>query len=365
MASGRASQPQVWASRPDIRSSPSAWAWASHLRGCSSWISWNNPLPYARCLQSQAMVSSHRQQPVLRSCAHLNWPLRVEPFLYETIICKLFPYNPPDHHRMLTIHGNSVRHLFLRDPMSFMSAWNYLHSCQNLRMISLFSDELAKNPLPPDGSSWSSFRSQCPNTFPVYQHLTHLELFTSLSPLYWIDWLASLPNLTHLHILSPMKDINPAVESILARCPKIRVMLWCPWQRRFSDSGEPTQEQIRAINLREPEPRLVVCKISYEQHTKYFIVHAERKSSDTKTVWKAAEDIINKRRWVVTVTFQSMLSISNYLEKLERQTMQTLWMVRSLQHPQACRSWFGKQGGPGPVSSSSNRTVSSYTQPTL
>ena len=196
---------------------------------------------------------------------------------------------------MLTIRGNSVRHLFLRDGMSFASAWDYLHSCRNIRTISFFCDELGENPMPPNDSSWSSFLSQCPNVFPVYQHLTHLELFTSSSPVRRIEWLASLPNLTYLFILSPMSDINSAVEPILARCLKIRVMLWCPWRRRFSDAGEPTKQQIQAINLGEPDPRLVVCKISYEKHTKHFIVHAEGKSN-TKNMWELAEDIINERR---------------------------------------------------------------------
>jgi len=93
-----------------------------------------------------------------------------------------------------------------------------------------------------------------------------------------------------------MTTIGGAVEPIFASCLKIRVMLWSPWKGRFRDeSGEPTKEQLQAIKLGAPEPRLVVCKVSYVQFTKHFVVRAEEKS-DSETVWKVAEKIINKRR---------------------------------------------------------------------
>ena len=239
-------------------------------------------------------LSNGKLGRVLRTCAHR--PLRVEPFLYEIVIVKLFPYSPP--YGRVNIHRDSVRHLYLRNEMSFWEAWSYLQSCRNIRTLTLFADELAEHPLAPGYSSWSSYRSQCPNVFPVYQHLTHLDLLTSFSPLRQIDWLASLPNLTHLLILSPMENINSTVDRIFECCPKICMMLWCPWDGRFCDRDEPiTTEQIQAIDLLEPEPepRLVVCKISYEQYTAHFIVHAEGKS-DYETMWKAAEDIIDRRR---------------------------------------------------------------------
>ncbi len=178
--------------------------------------------------------------------------------------------------------------------MSIVSAWNYLHSCPNLWTLSFFADQLARKPQTPRGSSWSFFQSQCPNTFPVYQHLTHLELLTACSPLLRIDWLVSLPSLTHLFILSPMANINGAVKQIFESCLTIQIMLWCPWKGRFSDIGEPTKEQIQSIKLEELEPRLVVCKVSYGQFTKQFTAHVEGKSG-SETVWKVAEEIVNKR----------------------------------------------------------------------
>ena len=117
---------------------------------------------------------------------------------------------------------------------------------------------------------------------------------TACSPLLRIDWLVSLPSLTHLFILSPMTNINGAVKQIFESCLMVRIMLWCPWKTRFSDVGEPTKQQIQAIKLEELEPRLVICKVSYPQYVKQFIAHVEGKSG-SEIVWQVAEEIVNER----------------------------------------------------------------------
>ena len=194
---------------------------------------------------------------------------------------------------MLTNHGNSVRHLLLRDVMSFRVCWDYIHACKNLLTLGLVADDLTNNPHAPRGSTWSSFKTQCPNLFPVFQHLTHVELLTASSPLHQIGWLVSLPTLTHLLIFSRMTYINEVVKRIFKDCLTIRMVLWCPWSKKFRDEyGEPTRGQIQAIKFEELEPRLVICKISYVYFTDLFIAHAEGKSD---SAWKLAEEIINKR----------------------------------------------------------------------
>ena len=128
----------------------------------------------------------------------------MKPFLYEISTVKLFPYCAPDGH--VRFYGDSVWHLvwhlYLGNEMSFGDCLELSPLLPKHQTLTLFADGLAGNPLAPECSAWSSYQSQCPDVFPVYHHLTHLDLLTRLSPLRQIDWLASLPNLTHLFILS-------------------------------------------------------------------------------------------------------------------------------------------------------------------
>jgi len=236
---------------------------------------------------------------------------RVEPFLYEIIVHHQYPYTTPNNTEMLINHGNSVRHLLLRDSMPKGNAWDYIHSCENILTLSFNADCLSNDSYAPRNRDSGQSSFPYPNVFPTFQHLTHLELLTPSSPLQLIGWLISLPNLTHLSVFSPMTNISEVVKRIFVDCRRIRMVLWCPWMGRFADQSQPTQHQVQAIKFEEPEPRLVICKIGYAYFTKLFIAHA-KDESNSDTVWKLAEEIIKKRMETGIINYADIVTFSRY-----------------------------------------------------
>jgi len=192
--------------------------------------------------------------------------LRLEPILYEIIIYKHHCYRSPGRSRIIT-NGKLVRHLLLR-KISPDLAWDYLHSCTNLQTLSFTPDGFGLSfDFSNEFDEYQLFPSiDLPDNCPKYEHLTHLQLMT-LSPLDKINWLANLPNLTHLLILSPMYNLDKAVNPIFARCHRIRVMLWCPWDPWFGN---------------------------YDQYRDHFIAHSKGWWMATNA-WKMGEEIVNKR----------------------------------------------------------------------
>jgi hypothetical protein len=135
-----------------------------------------------------------------------------------------------------------------------------------------------------------------PDNCPKFLHLTHLQLMTR-SLLDKIDWLSSLPNLTHLLILTPWCNLD-AVNPIFARCHWIQLMLWCPWDSWYKFCADHiTRRDLLMIDtkLEKLEPRLVVVKFTgHQQYTDHFIAHSDGWWAPPNA-WEKGEQIVEKR----------------------------------------------------------------------